>query len=464
MAAHLRFLRHVSGGALLAAMLSAAALGALALTVGLLSAAAATDARDRAQIEDRIVLLLLENGLSDLTLRIDRRGEELLPGLEDVRLVLWQWRAGDWRLHRTTAPDIAAGFPAPPDPGREERAIGGRRYLIESPDIAALSADWLLPMADTALSLAFALPGPAVHEARRVIWAVWSGLALAVVIGLALLASHKRRYSDGIAEINALLARFSEGETDLRLPEDQPAPELGDLARHLNRVLPRIAELVGGLRYLSATMAHELKTPLQVIRSDLSRLGAAPDAAGRATYAADIDRTIDAANARLHALTQLFRLEAMAEVPMTRVDLSTLTEQAADDLADLLETRNRQLRLDIAPGVAVTGNRALLDLMLSNLLGNAAKYAPDGAGIGVTLAREGDAFALSVWNTGATFPDDIRARAFERFSRARDEGESAGTGIGLSLIRAIAQRHGFDAAIAPATDRAEVTISGDCAP
>lgn len=461
-----QFFGHIPGGLLLFGLLSVAGVAAFVLSAVLLNVAADTDARGRAQIEDRIVTLLLENGLSDLTLRIDRRGQDILPGWEAVKIVLWQWRGNDWRLHRTTSPRIAEILGAPPGERSIEREIDGLTYRIESPDIATLSSDWLLPMADIALSLAFERPGPAIVGARLVIYVVWGSLAVAALIGTVLLISHKRRYADGISHINMLLSQFSDGDTSVRLPEDMPAPELSDLSRKLNGVLPRIAELVGGLRYLSANMAHELKTPLQVIRSDLSRLPDEDDRGARRRHVAAIDRTIDQTNARLMALTQLFRLEAMADVPMKRVDLRSVTDQAIDDMLELLESNGRHVSLDIADGISVHGNRSLLDLMIQNLLTNAHKYAPDGSEIRVRLARAKGtpAFELSVANTGSTFPADIRLRAFERFSRAASDADAPGTGIGLNLIRAIAQRHGFEAAISPATECAEVILRGPVVP
>ena len=158
---------------------------------------------------------------------------------------------------------------------------------------------------------------------------------------------------------------------------------------------------------------------------------------------------------------QLFRLEAQVEIPMQAgIDLSGLTENAVDDLADLLESRDRTVKAEIARGIRIAGNRQLIDLMIGNLLSNAAKYAPAGAQIRIALTRQGARFRLSVSNTGYGFPEDVRNSAFERFSRARSAGDVPGTGIGLSLVKAIVARHGFSAAITPSDSIAEVVITG----
>ncbi|MCB2136118.1 MAG: HAMP domain-containing histidine kinase, partial [Rhodobacteraceae bacterium] len=314
---------------------------------------------------------------------------------------------------------------------------------------------------DVVLTIAAPDPGSDMRAARQTVIAVWSGLAVALAVGVLLHLNHTRRYRDGLLEINARLERAAAGETGLRMPDDVPAPELRELTDRLNRVLPRFDDLVLGLRDLSATMAHEMKTPLQVIRSDLSRLVRAEDTGTRSARAAAIDRTIDLANARLHSIMQLFRLEAQVDIPMQpAVDLSRIVENAADDLGEILEARGRTVTWSIAPKVRVAGNPQLLDLLVSNLLTNAGKYAPDGARIEIDLSQEGGRFRLSVANSGGGFPEDVRKSAFERFARGRSNEDIPGTGIGLSLVNAIVKRHGFVASITPSDSRAEVVITG----
>ncbi len=456
-------LRRLSSGVLFYTMMGVAAAGALALSLSMVDRAARSDRAEMERTQTRLLSVLRDDGLSGLSFQLDVLDRAGLPGWENFDLVLWRLAGGGWKQHRATSERIAGALASPPETPDTLRRIGGDSYRILTPDIAALSRGWTLPMGDVALSLAFRQPGQEMRTARDVSIAVWSGLALAFLVGSFLMANHKRRYRDGLREMNQLLERFSTGETGLRIPETTPAPELRELARRLNRVLPLIDELVSGLRYFSANMAHELKTPLQLIRNDLSRMRTARTPAARAELADGIDRTIDQANARIHSLMQFFRLEAGADIPMRRaLDLSDLAEVAVDDMLDVLERDDRRVRIEIAPGLRVRGNRSLLDLMISNLLTNAAKYAPPGAEISVSLAGDpqGRRFRLTVANSGGGFPRDVRARAFERFSRARSDDQVPGTGIGLSLIRAIADRHGFEVSISPSDDIAEVVITG----
>ncbi len=456
-------LRRLSSGVLFFTMMAVAAAGAMALSLSMVNGAARSDRDAMERIQTRLLSVLRDDGLSGLSFQLDVLDKAGLPGWENFDLVLWRLAGGGWKLHRATSQRIAGALAAPPESPDIQRRIGADSYRILTPDIAALSQGWTLPMADVALSLAFRQPGREMRTARDVSIAVWSGLALAFMVGSFLTANHARRYRDGLREMNALLERFSTGETDLRIPDSPPAPELRELARRLNRVLPLIDELVSGLRYFSANMAHELKTPLQLIRNDLARLRRAAAPQARAELAEGIDRTIDQANARIHSLMQFFRLEAGADIPMRpALDLSDLAEGAVEDMLDVLERDGRRVRVDIAPGLRVRGNRSLLDLMISNLLTNAAKYAPPGAEITVSLSGDaaGGRFRLAVANSGGGFPRDVRARAFERFSRARSDDRVPGTGLGLSLIRAIAERHRFEVSITPGDDIAEVVIAG----
>lgn len=451
----------LSGGMLLVmALLVATAMAIWLSWIVLGKARQAEDARLRS-VEAYVLSALEEGGLSGLSQKLDALDAGFLGKTDPVLIAVWRLRGGQRVVHRAVPAGAAEILAQMRQGGAEQITSAGRDYRVLAPDIPTLSKDWAAPMSDVALAIASPYPGLEGQAARQTVLAVWSGLALAMIVGGLLHLNHVRRYRHGLWAINARLERAASGETGLRMPDDVPAPELRDLTQRLNKVLPRFDDLVLGLRDLSATMAHEMKTPLQVIRSDLSRLCRADGDAARSQIAADIDRTIDIANARLHSIMQLFRLEAQVEIPMqAEIDLSGLVENAVDDLVDLLETRDRVVQADVAGGIRVAGNRQLLDLMIGNLLINSAKYAPKGAHICIGLTRQGHGFRLSVSNTGQGFPEDVRKSAFERYSRAGSTGDIPGTGIGLSLVKAIVTRHGFSAAITPSDSIAEVVIAG----
>ncbi|MEM9552364.1 MAG: hypothetical protein AAGA05_14390, partial [Pseudomonadota bacterium] len=270
-----RAFHRLSGGALLLALLVISTLAAVGLSASVLAGAARSN-RDLAQtIETRILLLLERDGLSGLVAEISRVEGALVPGTGDVEFAVWRRVGPDNRLLRETRPGLATAL-ADAVPGAvERRAIDGRSYDVFAPDIAVESQSWDLPMAEVFVSYAVGVPTLQTRSARRELLAVWAGYAFAVAVGVALHLDHRRRYRTGLDRINAVLDDFAAGNTSATVAIDTEAPELRRLSDHLSDVLPRFDQLLSDLRALTAHLAHELKTPLQTIRSDVRRLSVA---------------------------------------------------------------------------------------------------------------------------------------------------------------------------------------------
>lgn len=128
---------------------------------------------------------------------------------------------------------------------------------------------------------------------------------------------------------------------------------------------------------------------------------------------------------------------------METVALDTLLDDAVEFWQALAESKGQRLRTRIAP-VLIEGDRDLLFQMISNLLDNAIKYAGHGSEITVELGRAVDEAVLTVSDQGPGIADDQRERVFDRFVRLEQHRGTAGTGLGLSVVRAIAIRHGAD--------------------
>ncbi|MEM9551573.1 MAG: HAMP domain-containing sensor histidine kinase, partial [Pseudomonadota bacterium] len=351
----------------------------------------------------------------------------------------------------------------------ERRAIDGRSYDVFAPDIAVESESWDLPMAEVFVSYAVGVPTLQTRSARREVLAVWAGYALAVAVGVALHLDHRRRYRTGLDRINAVLDDFAAGNTSATVAIDTEAPELRRLSDHLSDVLPRFDQLLSDLRALTAHLAHELKTPLQTIRSDVRRLSVAGEVDARRGIAREIDGTIDATDGRLRSVMQLFRLSADVQVALNEgVAFGELITDQVYDFEDRLVDRGRALVVNVAEGIEVTANAPLLELLVANLLSNAVKYAPEQSRIGIDLVHEGDRFKFRVWNTGSAFPEDWMNRPFQRLSRAEAHSDIPGHGLGLALVDVIARRHGFLARTVNGTDPdtgaplAAVTVQGPC--
>ncbi|MCB1577813.1 MAG: hypothetical protein KDI81_10900, partial [Xanthomonadales bacterium] len=154
---------------------------------------------------------------------------------------------------------------------------------------------------------------------------------------------------------------------------------------------------------------------------------------------AEVDQLV----ATFNSLLRLARIEATSGPPMETVALDTLLDDAVEFWQALAESKGQRLRTRIVP-VTIEGDRDLLFQMISNLLDNAIKYAGQGSEITVELGRTGDEAVLTVSDQGPGIADDQRERVFDRFVRLEQHRGTAGTGLGLSVVRAIAIRHGAD--------------------
>ena len=460
-------LRHLSGRVLFFMLALVSLLVALILAWSVRSGAERADAAMAQAIETRLLARLEESGASGLAAAMLRPVAALVPERDRVEVALWRVRGGTVTLLRETTPGIGAAMVTVPVGEREELTFNNQSLRVYAPDVTIASVDWPLPMGDIELRYAIETPTSEARAAGRTMRSLGAFYVFVLIVVLVLQYDHWRRYRSGIQKINGVLEGYAGGATGLRIDGDMPAPELVALGENLNRVLPRLDVLFADLRAMSAHLAHELKTPLQSIRGDLSRLRLAGVDTESAVLVQGIDRKIDAANARLQNVMQLFRLQSDAEVSLEAgVRIGALVVDQVYDFETLLQEKGRAIHLDVDEDITVTGNERLLELMVTNLLTNAAKYAPEGARILVSLHTQGEGFELEIANTGSRFPARLRKVAFERYARAAEHENASGVGLGLSLVRAIAERHGFNVDLperqdASGDEMAVVRVRGD---
>lgn len=266
-------------------------------------------------------------------------------------------------------------------------------------------------------------------------------------------ARWKRRRRDEIGQLGESLNRLSDSLSGA-------LGELRDANEQLRADIERERELERQRLEFFAATSHELKTPITILKGQLSgmlaQVGAYRD---REKYLA---RALEVAN-RMEALVKqiltVSRVESGAAVGDEVVDLSALLARQLDQDAELIEARGLMLAAQIAPGVALRGSEKLLSSALDNVLMNAILYSPPGAEIRVSL----DAGALRVVNTGARIDESDLAHLFEPFYRAEKSRNraSGGSGLGLYLVKKIFELHGMACAIENMEDGVEfrATIS-----
>ncbi len=267
-----------------------------------------------------------------------------------------------------------------------------------------------------------------------------AALLVAATLGALVGWFTSRWVSRRLRHLDDTAARVGGGEMGLRAPLDGSDDAFDRLARRFNGMLDRIEELLGGVRHATDHIAHDLRTPLTRLRNRLEELrtqepGRAPalDAA-----VADTDQLLQS----FGALLRLARIEAQplaTDEPF--VDLATLVGDAVDLYQPSAAERGITLQTQLRP-CGVRGDGDQLFQLLVNLLDNALKYAPSGSEVMVTLRAGTEGALLQIDDRGPGIPESDRERVFDRFQRLEAHRGSPGVGLGLSLVRAIAHRHG----------------------
>ncbi|MEM1400427.1 MAG: HAMP domain-containing sensor histidine kinase, partial [Pseudomonadota bacterium] len=229
-----------------------------------------------------------------------------------------------------------------------------------------------------------------------------------------------------------------------RIDRDQSGDEFDRLSARLNDMLERNEQLMTGMRLVTDSMAHDLKGPLTRLKARIELALRNPPNAGDDRAA--LEEILGESERALGLFDGLIKI-AEAESGISRADFSTL------DLCDLVpglvelyepvaEERFLSLRCDLPASLPVFGHAELLSQSLANLLDNAIKYVPAGGEIGVTGHLSPDGSMISVSDNGPGVPEADRDRIIGRFARLDKARSTPGSGLGLSLVSAVAKLHG----------------------
>lgn len=234
-----------------------------------------------------------------------------------------------------------------------------------------------------------------------------------------------------------------EGTLDQRVERKGNGDEFDRLAEAFNDMLDRVAMLTRNMRSVSVGVAHDLKTPvsnidgrLQLIERDIEKPEAIREHLERSrAHIGALQRTLD-------ALLRLGELEAGARTAaFTLVDMSTLLQDLVESFEPVIAELDKSLEGSILPGVYAFGDRDLLSQLFINLLDNIAEHARDGARAWVQLKHDGDDVLVTVGDDGPGIPAALYDQLFERFVKLDSSRGSSGNGLGLSLVKAIAELH-----------------------
>lgn len=250
------------------------------------------------------------------------------------------------------------------------------------------------------------------------------------------------------------------GHLHERVPVGPRNDEFDRLAATLNAMLDRIGELMTNLRQVSGDIAHDLRTPLARLRQQLELSLAQPaEAAAQRAVIEDACARIDEVLGLFAAILRISALEGSPRRAFGSIDLTGFVADLCEDYAPAVEDGGRQLDWVLASGCTMEGDRALLSQGLINLIDNAQIHTPPGTAIEVTLGRSGGQLRLTVADRGPGVPEADRARIVQRFIRLEASRTTAGHGLGLNLVQAIARAHGGQIEIADNAPGLRVTLA-----
>ncbi|WP_038091071.1 sensor histidine kinase [Acidihalobacter prosperus] len=302
----------------------------------------------------------------------------------------------------------------------EGRALGRDLFLFVGQDAGALNEMrelWLSALA----------------------WGVGATLLLAALGGAFMGAAALRR----VEAINRVAGDIVAGDLARRMPVRGTEDEFDTLATHLNRMLARIQELMEGMRQVSNDIAHDLRTPLGRLRLTLET--ARRDAGSVADYRLAVDHALEQTDQILETFAALLRIAQIESGArrsrFQRVDLSAVLDTVLDAYLPVAEDAGHILHARIPPGIHVRGDRELLVQAFANLIENALRHTPAGSRIDLALETGPQGVTATVADDGPGIPAEALDKVTGRFYRLESSRSTPGSGLGLSLVAAIAALH-----------------------
>jgi len=252
-----------------------------------------------------------------------------------------------------------------------------------------------------------------------------------------------------VGRINALAASIAGGRdlsARIMLPQTGRKDELHDLADTVNGMLERLERAFEHERRFAADAAHELRTPLSAMRQQGEYALSRDDVQEKDEA---IERMLQK-NGEMHTLVSqlllIARMEAGQMVCGDRCDLAEILAGVAEDMEPVAVERNICIYAETEPCEAMC-SRAMLTRAVVNLVDNAVRYGSEGGSVHLSLKRCGGDAVISVSDDGPGLTQEQAAHVFDRFWRADGARATRGTGVGLSIVQAIARAHGGEAEV-----------------
>ena len=281
---------------------------------------------------------------------------------------------------------------------------------------------------------------------RALVWGMVLTLALALAGSIIMSRSMLKR----IERINQASREIMAGDLQRRIDTVGSDDEFDQLALSLNAMLDEIERLMDGIRHVTDNVAHDLRTPLTRLRTRLEQLHTdldedSPNAAHVEQSLADADQLL----ATFGALLRIAHIEAGGiRANFEKVDLAALLQDAAELYDAVAEEKQLDIDIELEAKSQIKGDRDLLFQAIINLLDNAIKYSPQAGRILMQLNEYDSHPVLLIADNGPGIPVEERSKVVQRFYRMDRSRSQHGSGLGLSLVAAVATMHNAELAFA----------------
>ena len=279
----------------------------------------------------------------------------------------------------------------------------------------------------------------------RLTQALWGAMIMVLILGIGGGLVISRRVEKSMSGLNRVVAAVQEGDLKVRAPIRNSGDELDELGQGLNTMLDRLEASMASIRHAGDAIAHDLRSPLTRMRAKLEVALMDADA-GKVSGVDALGVALDEADLLLktfNTVLAIARLQAGGAPDPKVFDAAELATDMAELYEPSGEDKGLEFSAEIEKGLMIEGNQPFLAQALANIIDNAIKYTPSGGAVKFRARRRSSGeIEFSVTDTGPGVPDEDRERVLQRFVRLDNSRTEPGSGLGLSLVTAVAEAHG----------------------
>ena len=266
-----------------------------------------------------------------------------------------------------------------------------------------------------------------------------------LIIFLGLLGGYvlSRNFLNRISAINKTSLEIMDGDLSMRLPTSSNNDELNQLSLNLNNMLDRLNKLMTGMKGVSDNIAHDLRTPLNKIRTNLEvTLMSNPNLESYRETLKEVIEDVDGVINTFNSLLAISRVDSgSVSLKKEKINIKNLIEDIIDLWEPLSEEKGVVLNNECKKDLYLAGNKNLLSQAISNLIDNSIKYGSDKNIVNVGSKNDKDKITIWVSDTGPGIQDEDKEKVLDRFVRLDTSRNTTGTGLGLSLVASMIKFH-----------------------